>query len=148
MLKEHSNIDELHHFLGLTGYYNMFIPLFANITKPLNRQLKKDIKFQWLSQCQAAFEHLKKALCKEPIQYVHGLKHDITIAPNALLPTILHEFHDTKGHQGTIHTSQSIRRFYCCPKLWQDVVKYTGKCLRYFRTLFKSWRLATSYEIM
>ena len=42
----------------------------------------------------------------------HGLKHDITIAPNSLEPTILHEFCDSKGHQGTIHTFETIRRSY------------------------------------
>ena len=66
-LKEPSNIDELHYFLVLTGCYRKFFPLFANVTKSLNKFLTKDIKFQCLPQCQAAFEHLKKALSKEPI---------------------------------------------------------------------------------
>ena len=44
-LKEPSNIDELHHCLGLTGYYRKFIPLFADVTKPLNKLLRKGIKF-------------------------------------------------------------------------------------------------------
>ena len=59
-------MDE-HHFLGLTGYYWKFVSLFVNITKPLNKFLKKDTKFQWSLQCQAAFKHLKQALCKGPI---------------------------------------------------------------------------------
>ena len=44
-LKEPSNIDKLHHFLCLEGYYRKFIPLFTNITKPLNKLLKKDTNF-------------------------------------------------------------------------------------------------------
>ena len=36
-LKEPSNIDKLCHFLCLTGYYRKFIPLFTNVTKPLNK---------------------------------------------------------------------------------------------------------------
>ena len=36
-------------------------------------------------------------------QYIHGLQNDITIALCSLVPTILHEFHDPKGHQGTTH---------------------------------------------
>ena len=67
MLQESSNIEELHCFLGLTGYYRKFIPSFADITKPLNNLLKKDIKFQWFPQCEAAFKNLQQALCKEPI---------------------------------------------------------------------------------
>ena len=58
--KELSSLDELHYFLGLTGYYRRFNPLFANITKPLNRLLKKDTKFKLSAGCQPAFEHPKK----------------------------------------------------------------------------------------
>ena len=35
-------------------------------------------------------------------QHIHGLQHDVAIAPHSLVPTILHEFYDSKGHQGTI----------------------------------------------
>ena len=45
-------------------------------------------------------------------QYIHGLKHGVTIAPGSLIPSILHEFHDCKDHQGTICTFQAIRRSY------------------------------------
>ena len=44
-LKEPSNIDELHHFCSLTGYYRKIIPLFTNVTKPLNKLLKEDTNF-------------------------------------------------------------------------------------------------------
>ena len=40
-------------------------------------------------------------------EYFHGLKHDVTIASHSLVPTILHEFHDSKGHEGNIHTFES-----------------------------------------
>ena len=49
--------------------------------------------------------------------HVQGLQHDITVAPHSLLPTILHEFHDTNAHQGTICTFEAIRRSYWQPKL-------------------------------
>ena len=45
-IKEPNSMDELCHFLGLAGCYRRFIPLFANITKPLNKLLRKDTKFQ------------------------------------------------------------------------------------------------------
>ena len=61
-------------------------------------------------------------------QYIHGLKHDIVIALHSIVPTILHEFHNSKGHQETILTFKAIRRFYLWPKLCQDIMKYINKC--------------------
>ena len=43
-LKEPNNIGDLHYFFGLIGYYKKFVPLFIDITKPLNMLHKKDIK--------------------------------------------------------------------------------------------------------
>ena len=60
-------MDKFCHFLRLTGYYRLFIPLFAYITKPLNKLLRKDTGFHWLPQCQAAFKNLKQAFFEEPI---------------------------------------------------------------------------------
>ena len=48
---------------------------------------------------------------------IHGLKHDVIIAPYSLAPTILHEFYDSKGHEGYIHTLEAIRRSYWWPNL-------------------------------
>ena len=61
-------------------------------------------------------------------QYIHCLEHDITIALCLLVPTILHGFHGSKGHEGTICAFEAICRSYWWPKLWQDIVKYIGKC--------------------
>ena len=60
-------------------------------------------------------------------QYIHGLKHDVPIAPHSLIPAMLHEFHDAKYHQKTIHMFEAIQRSYWGPNLWQDIVKYIGK---------------------
>ena len=61
-------------------------------------------------------------------QYIHGSQHYISIAPHSLVPTILYEFHDSKGHQETICTFEGIGGSYWWPRLQQDIVKYIGKC--------------------
>ena len=33
-------------------------------------------------------------------QKIHGLRYDVTIAPCSILLLVLHEFHNSKGHQG------------------------------------------------
>ena len=36
--------------------------------------------------------------------HVHGLKDNVTVALHSVIPVILHEVHNSKGHQGAIHT--------------------------------------------
>ena len=49
-------------FLGFRNFYRRFIHHFSEIAKPLNDLLKKDQKFEWTTDCQKAFEELKKTL--------------------------------------------------------------------------------------
>jgi hypothetical protein len=56
------NISEIHSFLGLAGYYHRFIQNFSKIAKPMTRLLKKGKAFEWMKNCQASFEELKKCL--------------------------------------------------------------------------------------
>ena len=100
-IKERSNVEELHHFLNLTGYYRKFILLFANVTKPLNKLLRKETNFQWSLHCQAAFNHLKQALCKEPIlQYPSAEK-----PPCLLMPVIMHTLMSSPRQMTVLRTS-------------------------------------------
>ena len=68
-------------------------------------------------------------------QFIHGLKHDITIALNSIVPIIYHKFHNCKGHQGTIHIFKAIRKSYWFPKLHQDAVIYINKSNIYGKNL-------------
>ena len=56
------NIKELRSFLGLTNYYRQFVPEFALKAAPLYGLLKKNVKFQWGSDQQGAFNLLISAL--------------------------------------------------------------------------------------
>ena len=58
---------EIKQFLGLTGYYQKFIPHFSEISRPLAKLTAKDTSFEWTSQCQLSFEMLKDALTSAPI---------------------------------------------------------------------------------
>ena len=63
-----TNVDELHQFLGITGFYRKFVPFYADITNCLTKLLRKGTKFQWLEQCNSTFNMLKEELCKMPSQ--------------------------------------------------------------------------------
>ena len=54
-------------FLGFTGYYRRFIENFTKIASPLFKLLTKDCEFNWDSECQFAFETLKRRISEAPI---------------------------------------------------------------------------------
>lgn len=61
-----TNITGVKAFLGL-NYYRRFVKGFAQIASPLNKLLSKNVKFEWTSECQTAFDGLKQALVTAPI---------------------------------------------------------------------------------
>ncbi|WVZ85711.1 hypothetical protein U9M48_032602 [Paspalum notatum var. saurae] len=61
------DVKGIRSFLGLAGYYQRFIEGFSKIAKPMTALLEKNIKFQWTSACQKAFEELKKRLTTAPV---------------------------------------------------------------------------------
>ena len=54
-------------FLGLVGYYKKFIKGFTKIAKPLNLLTRQQVKFDWTSEHQEAFIHLKETIVQAPI---------------------------------------------------------------------------------
>uniref|UniRef100_A0A8R1DKW6 RNA-directed DNA polymerase n=1 Tax=Caenorhabditis japonica TaxID=281687 RepID=A0A8R1DKW6_CAEJA len=51
----------------MTGFFRKFIPRFSEITEPLTLLTRKDKKFEWNAEQQAAFEKLRDALASEPV---------------------------------------------------------------------------------
>ena len=65
-IKEPNNVEEFKHFLGLTGYYRKFMLLFAGVTKPLNKLLRK-YKIPMVTAMLSSLWPFQQALCREPI---------------------------------------------------------------------------------
>ena len=57
-----ANRSQLRGFLGLAGYYRMFIRNFAGIAKPLSQLLKEDQAWCWGLPQDHAFQELKEHL--------------------------------------------------------------------------------------
>src|SRR5207249_3844252 len=53
-LKAPNNLTELRSVLGLCSYYRRFVKNFSKIVKPLNKLLKKHIKYEWTKEQQKA----------------------------------------------------------------------------------------------
>ena len=50
------NMDEAISFMGLTGYYKMFIKNFSHISYPMTSMQRKGKKFEWTEECATSFE--------------------------------------------------------------------------------------------
>ena len=54
-------------FLGLAGYYRIFLKGFCIIASPLTKLLRKGVKFEWTDKYQNTFEQLKEMLVEAPV---------------------------------------------------------------------------------
>lgn len=71
-LQPPKNVKDLQRFLGSVNVYNKFIKDYAKLRVPLNKLLKKDVKFEWTDECQQAFKSLKDALISKPVLTIHN----------------------------------------------------------------------------
>ena len=61
------NVTEVLSFLGLAGYYRMFVKGFLMTATTITRLLQKNVRFEWSEKCQASFEKLKAFLTEAPV---------------------------------------------------------------------------------
>lgn len=59
---EPETVQELRQFLGLCGFYRMFVPRYSEISAPLTDLLRKDTRFKWEKEQRMAFRKLKEEL--------------------------------------------------------------------------------------
>ena len=58
---------EVKKFLALIGYYQKFVPRFADISQPFTKLTHHNVVFEWTDQCSKAFNHLHELLMEYPI---------------------------------------------------------------------------------
>jgi len=62
-----SCIKDVRSFLGFCNFYRAFISDFSNIAQPLNNLTCKNRQWDWSSECEQAFQHLKEVCASEPV---------------------------------------------------------------------------------
>ena len=90
---------QLKSFLGLANYYRKYIPGVAKIMEPLNKLLRKNVKFEWCEQCESSFETLKEKLTSSPILAFPNFDLDFQLsvdACNTSIGYILTQIQDNK----------------------------------------------------
>ncbi|GFY14968.1 retrovirus-related Pol polyprotein from transposon 17.6 [Trichonephila clavipes] len=66
-MKPPKNSKEVSKFLGMAGWYQKFIPKYADIYEPLYRLKKKGAKFNWSTEAHDYFDKIKRALAEAPV---------------------------------------------------------------------------------
>lgn len=61
-MRQPQNISELRSFLGTVNFFGRFIKNLSSMLSPLYKLLRKSVDWYWCSECDRAFEHVKRAL--------------------------------------------------------------------------------------
>ena len=64
------SVFEIRSFLGLAGYYRMFIEYFSRLASPMTRLTRKGVKFERDDLCEKTFQELKRRLTSAHILIV------------------------------------------------------------------------------
>ena len=108
-----TNRREVQQFLGLASYYRRFVQDFAKIAKPLHRLTEKTSKFEWTSECQAAFNDLRQKLVSAPIlafpDYTRSFVLD-TDASDTGMGAVLSQLDDNGAEQVVAYASCTLSR--------------------------------------
>jgi hypothetical protein len=108
-----TNRREVQQFLGLASYYRRFVQDFAKIAKPLHRLTEKTSKFEWTSECQAAFNDLRQKLVSAPIlafpDYTRSFVLD-TDASDTGMGAVLSQLDDNGAERVVAYASCTLSR--------------------------------------
>ena len=79
------NVTEVRSFLGLAGYYKIFVKRFSMTAAPMTRLLQKNVKYEWSEKCQRSFDKLKAFLTEAPVLTQPTCGKEYVIFSDALL---------------------------------------------------------------
>ncbi|CAB0039435.1 unnamed protein product [Trichogramma brassicae] len=76
-------LKQLRRFLGMASWYRKFLENFATIADPLNKLLKKNTKYIWGEEQQAAFERIKALIASAPMLSRPSFEHEFVVQTDA-----------------------------------------------------------------
>ena len=76
-------VKDVRSFIGLCSFYRRFVKDFSQKATPLNKLLRKDTPFEWLVECENAFQSLKSSLIKAPHLRFPNLNSDFILTTDA-----------------------------------------------------------------
>ena len=73
------NVKDVQSFLGFANFYQRFIYGYSKLASPLTCLIKKDVLFEWITECQSAFNTLKKVFTSDVILRHYNLNLKIIV---------------------------------------------------------------------
>ena len=77
------DVSELRLLLGLVNYYGRFIPDCATLLHPLNRLLRKNVKWSWDDKCEEALARVKNVLTSSEVLVHYSTERPLVLATDA-----------------------------------------------------------------
>jgi hypothetical protein len=77
------DVSDIRSFMGLAGYYRMFIKRFSNIGFPITSLQKKGVKFICTSECEERFQEMKCLLTNAPVLNIAEPNKDFLVCIDA-----------------------------------------------------------------
>jgi hypothetical protein len=96
-----TTLKQTRSFLGFGSFYRKFISHYSELAWPLNDLTKKDKEFEWSTECQEAFDTMKKRFMEEPVLLMPDQSKPFQIesdAPKVATGTVLTQL-DPNGDQ-------------------------------------------------
>ena len=105
--------DIPHSFLSTANYYLKFVPNFAVIAEPLRGLIRNDLNWNWISECNTAFDAINSEIASSPaLAHVDAnLKTIVSTDPSAIaLGAVLSLLHDMRNAPSNSHPVPYIGR--------------------------------------
>ena len=138
------DVNALRTFLGMTGFYRMFVESYARIASPLTQLLKKDTPYEWGSDQQSAFNVLRDRLINTPVlKYPDFAKpfYVCTDASSRAIGACL-----MQDHKGKMHPISYASRTLTSPKKNYAVTELEGLAVVWGLRKFREFILG--YEVI
>ncbi|CAH8442528.1 unnamed protein product [Schistosoma rodhaini] len=106
-----TDVTTLRSFLGMIGYYSMFVPQMYKLRHPLNQLLMANAKWHWTKECQYSFDEIKRILSSKLLLTHYNPNLEIIVAADAsnygIGAVISHRFPDGK-EKPIAHVSRTL----------------------------------------
>ena len=132
-----TNKKSLQSFNGQINFIRIFIPNLAKLMKPMQKLLKKDVKFDWDSEGKEAFRRIKDCIERSPVLTILDYSKEFQIfsfASEDTIARVLLQKNKEGQEQPIAFMSRSLQNSELKYTIMQKQAYALVKSLKHFRT--------------